>query len=172
MKSDKRKMPSENVIIKGIENFLKELRITDEDFKTKVGGVRRAHWKITDGILKKWRETKGFGMAVVPFIPRGSTYGIDVLGKESDRGKILMSVEVDTGHLPYGSWLKLLDIRSENKIWIYLTSWEEGRAQQNFETAINEIEGLIDTRKEDKAVLGNFVVFLKTPNILRKVPIS
>ena len=163
------KKPREPIgIIEGIEDFLRRVELTEEDFRGRIGGTKGAHRKITERTLIKWRETRGFGLAKMPFAPRGGTYGIDVVGRDYERGKILMSVEVDTWHRPYGSWMKLLDIRSDNKIWIYVTNHPEQKAKANFEESIGEIKGLISAREEDKSTLGNFVAFLKTPATFKK----
>jgi len=122
-----------------MEELLKGLELREDDFRGRIGGTNRAHRKITEEALIKWRETHGFGLAKIPFAPRGGTYGIDVIGRDSERGKILMSVEVDTGHLPYSSWMKLLGIRSNNKIWIYATYHPEQKAKANFDVSVGEI---------------------------------
>ena len=101
-------------------------------------------------------------MAKAAFTPKGGTYGIDVVGRDWERGKILLAIEVDTWFRPYGSWMKLSDIRSEDKVWIYLTN--DKKAQENFEDAIKEIRALLKARGEDKTTFGNFAVFLKTPD--------
>jgi len=172
MKTDKEKTIPKNAAIKAIENFLTELKLTVEDFRGRVGATRGAHRKVTEGILENWRRTEGFGLAKIPFAPRGGTYGIDVIGRDYERGKILMSVEVDTWHRPYGSWMKLLDIRSDNKFWIYVTSRPEQKARDNFKESIGEIRALIGARKDQKPTLGNFVAFLKTPSVLEKETIN
>jgi hypothetical protein len=155
-------------IIDGIEDFLKKLELTAEDFRGKVGGITGAHRKVTEGILKRWRETDGFGIAKIAYTPRGRTYGIDVIGRDYERGKILMSVEVDTWHRPIGSWMKLLDIRSENKVWIYVTKQPKEKAEENFRESIEEIKALISARKEESHTMGNFVAFLKTPELFKR----
>lgn len=70
-------------------------------------------------------------------------------------------MEVDTWFKAYGSWIKLADICSVNKIWVYLTN--DKKAQENFEEAVSEINALLKARNEDKATFGNFVAFMKTP---------
>jgi len=168
MKTDKKKIMQKDAAIKGIESFLTEMKLTEEEFKARIRGTKGAHRKITEGILENWRRTEGFGLAKIPFAPRGGTYGIDVIGRDYERGKILMSVEVDTWHLPYASWMKLLDIRSDNKFWIYVTNYPEQKARGNFKESIGEINALISSRKEEKSTLGNFVAFLKTSSVLEK----
>lgn len=151
-----------SVILKGIKDALEKLKITDADFRGKVGTVKRAHKKVTDEILRIWRDTGGFDKAKAAFTPKGGTYGIDILGRDWERGRILLAVEVDTWFRAYGSWMKLADVRSENKVWIYLTN--DRKAKENFEEAITEINALLKARGEDKATFGNFVTFMKTPS--------
>jgi hypothetical protein len=163
-------MLKENDILRNIKKLLEKLSIREKDFKEKVGTVKQAHKKVTDEILKAWRESNGFGKARAAFTPKGGTYGIDIVGRDWERGKILLAVEVDTWFRPYHSWMKLSDIRSENKIWIYLTN--DKKAQYNFNEAINEIKALLNSRGEDKTTFGNFVAFLKTPNDFQVINIQ
>lgn len=160
----------ENSVLTGIKELLEKLEINEEDFKGKSGAVKKAHKKVTDAILTAWRETNGWGTAKAAFTPKGGTYGIDVIGRDWERGRIVLAVEVDTWFRAYGSWMKLADIRAANKIWVYLTN--DKRAQENFEEAISEINALLKARSEDKATFGNFVAFMKTPHELQMKEIS
>ena len=159
--------PEANKIINGVTKLLEKLKIKEGDFKEKLRGKYIAHERIIDELTEKWRATNGFGEAIIAYSPKGGTYGIDFLGREFERGRILLAVEVDSWFRTVGSWMKLSDIRSKNKIWIYITDWEEDKARQNFGEAINEIKALLRSRKEDKVDFGNFVAFMKTPDVFQ-----
>lgn len=146
-------------ITKGILEALEELEIKIEDFKVKIRGKYAAHEKIIDEIRTKWRETDGFGKAKAAFSPRGGTYGLDFLGRDFERGRILLAVEVDTWWMTIGSWQKLADIRAENKVWVYVPRDE--KAKQLFDDAIVEITDLLRSRGEKKQNFGNFCLFMK-----------
>lgn len=154
----------------GIKELIEKLEINEEDFKVKIGTVKKAHKKVVDAISTAWHETNGWGLAKVAFAPKGGTYGIDFVGREWEQGKISLAVEVDTWFRPYRSWMKLTDIRSINKIWVYLTN--DKRARENFEEAISEINALLKARGEDKATLGNFIAIMKTPREFQVKEIS
>lgn len=158
-------LSEQDVILWKIKELLERLNLQEGDFKGKIGTVKRAHKKVTDEVLKAWRETNGFGKAKAAFTPKGGTYGIDIVGRDWERGKILLAMEVDTGFRPYSSWMKLLDIRSENKVWVYLTN--DKKADDNFVDAIGEINALLKSRGEDKAMMGDFIAFMKTPSYVK-----
>ena len=61
------------------------------------------------------------------------------------------------------SWLKLLDVRSEGKIWIYTPSRCE-RGEERFRKAIEELRGLIKARGETADLAGRFAAVLKMPD--------
>ncbi|MBS7610454.1 hypothetical protein KEJ36_05345 [Candidatus Bathyarchaeota archaeon] len=74
--------PGSSTILDAVRDIVQKLEVKNEDFTAKVGTVKRAHRNIVDGILGAWRENNGFGMARAAFIPKGSMYGIDILGRD------------------------------------------------------------------------------------------
>jgi len=150
-----------NDIINGVRSLLKELKIKPEDFKEKIRGKYAPHENIIEAFRNKWIETNGFGRARAPFTPRGGTYGIDFLGRDFERGRIVLAMEVDSWFTTIGSWQKLADIRAPYKIWIYLARDE--KARQNFGEAIKEIKIFLKSRDEKIEDFGKFIAFMKGP---------
>ncbi|MEM3693678.1 MAG: hypothetical protein QXI39_06635 [Candidatus Bathyarchaeia archaeon] len=148
-------------VLSGVRGLLKELEIETEDFHKKIRGKYAAHEKVIEALRKKWLETRGFGRAKAPYVPPGGTYGIDFLGRDFERGRIILAVEVDSWPKAIVSWQKLADIRAPYKIWIYLARDE--RAQLDFKFAIYEIINFLRSRDERRDEFGNLVVFMKGP---------
>ncbi len=122
-----------------------------------------AHKKVVDKIKEKWRKSDGFDIGTKPdFDP--VTLGVDFIGREYQDGRILLAVEVDTWRKPRRSWLKLADLRAENKVWIHIT--DSKAAKVDFSDAINNLKDLLRVRQEDEKCFGNFIAILKTPEDL------
>jgi len=134
-----------------IENILKGIKITDKDFK-RTGATSSIHSRILDAIQDEWNRTK------TPVIDERA-FQIDFVGRTFARhGKVELAIEVDTWFKPTGNWVKLLDINSPNKIWIYVCK-EKDKAQKYFKEAIKRFRKLADLRKEDKT--SNVTLFMK-----------
>jgi hypothetical protein len=153
-------------VISGIRELLKELKIKPEDFHEKIRGKYAAHEKVIEFLRKRWLGTNGFGKARAPYAPPGGTYGIDFLGRDFERGRIIVATEVDSWFRTIGSWQKLADIRASYKIWIYLARDE--KSQRNFGDAIDEIKTFLASRDEKKEDFGAFVVLMKGPKNIFK----
>ena len=83
-------------VISSVRNFLKRLKIDPKDFERKIRGKYAAHEKIIEALRNEWLKTEGFGLARASYTPPGGTYGIDFLGREFERGKIIIAVEIDS----------------------------------------------------------------------------
>jgi hypothetical protein len=136
-----------------IINKIKDIVLESEDFKKKgisKKSVSLAHEKITD-MLEELME----------YDPWSKRYGIDFINREERAyGKIRLAVEVDSWWRPHGSWMKLADIRAENKLWIYITNSPE--ADRFFENGLKELSRFLKSRKESKETFGNFIAIMKT----------
>jgi hypothetical protein len=134
-----------------IEKILKNIEITDEDFKRK-GATSEIHSRILDAIDDDWNKSR---------TPRFEerAFQIDFVGRSFARhGKIELAVEVDTWFKPTGNWVKLLDINSVDKIWIYVCK-EKDKARKYFEDAIKQFRRLATLRNEGKT--NNVTIFMK-----------
>jgi len=142
--------------------LVKRLEVSREDYEPP--GKHGEKAPIHDKILKYIRD--GFEEH---YTPKLGDYGIDLVIREAyPSGRIILAVEVDTWWKPFRSWLKLLDIRSENKIWVYAPSrWDYGRAEERFERAVDELEDLVKRRRETPAEAGRLVAVLKMPDKTR-----
>ena len=150
-------------MISNVHDLLKELSLTSDDFTTKIKGMSAAHEKVINCLRDAWINSCGFGKAKVAYSPPGGTLGIDFLGRDFERGKILIAVEVDLGWMAVGSWQKLADIRALYKIWVYVA---RNGGQPWFERGVQELKAFLKSRGETKEDFGNFVAFLKSPSIL------
>ena len=145
-----------------IINEIKTVVLEDEDFKKK--GVTKksvllAHEKITDMLE-----------GLMEYDPWSKRYGIDFINrKERAYGKIRLAVEVDSWWRPHGSWMKLADIRAENKLWIYITNSPE--ADRFFENSLKELDKFLKSRKESKETFGNFIAVMKTLKDFKEVDV-
>lgn len=148
-------------VINGVRGVLKGIKIEPQDFHEKIRGKYAAHERVIEVLRKRWLETNGFGKARAPYAPPGGTYGIDFLGRDFERGRIIVAVEVDSWFRTIGSWQKLADIRASYKIWIYLARDE--KSQRNFGDAIDEIKTFLASRDERREDFGAFVAFMKGP---------
>jgi len=155
-----------NEVIDGVRSLLKELKINPEDFKEKIRGKYAPHENIIEAFRNRWIETNGFGKARAPFTPRGRTYGIDFLGRDFERGRVVLAMEVDSWFMTIGSWQKLADIRAPYKIWIYLARDE--KLQRNFREVIKDIKTFLKSRDEKKEDFGRFMAFMKGPKDIFK----
>jgi len=134
-----------------IENILETINFTDEDFKRK-GATSEIHSRILEAIDDEWNRTS---------IPRFEerAFQIDFVGRTFARhGKMVLAIEVDTYFKPTGNWVKLLDINSENKIWIYVSK-ERDRANSDFESAVKQFRKLAKLRNEDEN--NQVIIFMK-----------
>ena len=148
-------------IIDGVRSLLKEIKIKPEDFKEKIRGKYAPHENIIEAFRNKWIETDGFGKARAPYTPPGGNYGLDFLGRDFERGRIVLAMEVDSWFRTIGSWQKLADIRAPYKIWIYLARDE--KAKKNFGNSVDEIKTFLKSRDEKIEDFGNFIAFMKGP---------
>lgn len=143
-----------------ILDVIKRVSITDEDLEKK-GEINKtvtmAHEKITNALIGS-----------TEFDPWSKRYGIDFISrKRLAYGQMRLAVEVDTWWKPHGSWIKLADVRSENKVWVYITKDEN--AEKNFERGLKEIQRFLNSRNEKEETFGNFVAIMKTPTKFKKI---
>ena len=134
-----------------IENVLKSIEITDEDFRRK-RATSEIHSRILEATDDEWNRSR---------TPRFEerAFQIDFVGRTFPRhGKIELAIEVDTYYKPTGNWVKLLDINSDNKIWIYVCR-EKDKASKYFEDGTKQFRRLAMLRKEDKT--NNVTLFMK-----------
>lgn len=135
-----------------IQEILENIEISEEFFRRR--GSSDIHSKILEELENTWNESR----------PRleERAFQIDFVGRTFARhGKIELAVEVDTWFTPTGNWVKLLDINSSNKIWIYVCR-EKDRANEFLERALKEFRKLADMRRETKE--NNVTIFMKTVN--------
>ena len=83
-------------------------------------------------------------------------------------GEIDTFKSLNTPDKPLHNLTRLLDIRSENKVWIYVSN-DEARERAKFDGAIEKLGSLIKERGENKATIGNFIAFMKTPRSILKM---
>jgi len=143
---------SKTETIDEIVNLIKNLILKNEDRKE-----TSLHSMIINEVGKKWSKDKGL------YTEKFSDYGIDFVGRQKNYGKITLTMEVDQGHRAQRSWNKLADIRSENKMWVYVTEKPTTQAERFFRTALNDIRRFVEFRGEDASSFGKFVAILKTP---------
>jgi len=152
---------NENGIIDEIEKLLKDLDL-GTSYELKSVEKDSAHSKVIDAFIQFW-NTK------YEYFERYGQQDVDFMGKDGrPEGHIILAMEVDaraSGGLK--NCVKLANIRSENKIWIHISS--SGDAKENFDKSLVDIRRLLTIRKETKETFGNFVAFLKTPEDLQKV---
>ena len=143
-----------------IENVLKNIKITEADFKRK-GATSEIHDRVLEGIEDEWNKSRS-----PSFEERA--FQIDFVGRTFPRhGKVELAIEVDTWWKPTGNWVKLLDITARKKVWIYLGK-EKEKAQKHFENAIKNFRKLAKLRREDNT--NNVTIFMKVADekIVRK----
>jgi len=134
-----------------IEEILKNIEITEGDFKRK-GATSLIHSKILEAVDDEWNKYR------TPRIEERA-FQIDFVGRTIERyGRIELAIEVDTWFKPIGNWVKLLDINSESKIWIYVCR-EKEKAEKYFEDAIKRFRKLSNLRNEEK--INNVTLFMK-----------
>ena len=134
-----------------IENILKNIKITEDDFRRK-GATSTIHSKILEDIQDEWNKCKE------PVFEERA-FQIDFVGRSFARqGKIELAIEVDTWFKPIGNWVKLLDINAPNKVWIYVCR-EKDKAESNLQIALREFRKLAKLRCEDKT--NNVTIFMK-----------
>jgi len=152
-------------VLKGVIEVVQEIKLKEKDFKEKEvtpgkkTGFVRAHAIVVDAIKDAWDDTDGFGIGVTYEFER-LTHGIDFVGRDQS-GKIAVAIEVDRWRRPTRSWIKLADVRSENKAWIFIT--DSKVAKKEFQGAIRQVRRLFKTRHEDITTFGKFIAVLKTP---------
>ena len=96
-------------------------------------------------------------------------YGIDYIKREDrdpEYGRIELAVEVDRWRGAFGSWKKLLDIRADNRVWIFIP--DEDR-EDDFKWAVDKLRELIRSRGDDKELTGSFIAVFKRPTKFKVV---
>jgi len=152
----------ERNVIDEISELIKQLKISEEDFNGRTGGTRPVHAMIINEIREYWITNLGI------YISSPTMYDIDFVGREKGEvGRIILASEIDLGSRRQRSWLKLADIRSENKIWIYITKHPVKRAEYRFKGALELIQELLKFREEDTSTFGRFAAIMKTPEIFQ-----
>jgi len=139
-----------------IADFVKNLSLEPEVFKGHAEATP-VHSIIINEIGRKWNKDRGL------YTEKFSQYGIDFVGREKNFGKIILATEVDRGHSAQRSWNKLADIRSENKLWVYVTDKPDAQAERLFKSLLNNIRRFLEFRGEDVSSFGKFAAILKTP---------
>lgn len=157
-------MNKSSQLIDTLKAVLENTVVSDEDFEGPAGGAggKEAHKKIVNAIKLWWLKTH-------PFV-EGNTLGLDFLGRVSAGGEILLAVEVDTTKQPMLSWMKLADIRADNKIWIYLPKPKSKKPNDEFKLAVKIYGSYLKDRfkgSKVKKICGQFIAFLKTPKIFK-----
>lgn len=137
--------------------FLKDLKVDEKEFvSVKKGKKPVIHDKILKAIKDEVEPTR--------FRMKLGEYGIDYVKREErdhTYGRIQLAVEVDRWAGARVSWLKLLDIRANNNIWIYVPDYEE--ATEDFKWAVNKIRELAKSRGDNETTVGRFVAVMKRP---------
>jgi len=140
-----------------IEIILKNVKITEEDFKRR-GATSAIHSRILDDIREIWERYKG-----PAFEERA--FQIDFVGRGFPRyGKIELAIEVDTWFKPSGNWVKLLDINATDKFWIYICR-EKDKSEKNLQIALKEFRRLAKARAESKS--NNIMIFMKVSDKIK-----
>lgn len=146
-------------ILADLVDFLKQLEVQKGDFAGKAKGAegKKAHQKAVEGLGEKAKI-----FLEHPLLGYGA-HDIDVvLRRRGWWDKVLFAAEVDTGHLPHGNWVKLVDIRADNKMWVYLTDHPQAQATELFQEGVKQIREMLKYRDEDKLSFGKFVLVLKS----------
>lgn len=134
-----------------VEKILEGIKITESDFKRK-GASSEIHARILEAVQDEWNKCRN------PVFEERA-FQIDFVGRTFSRhGKVELAIEVDTWWKPTGNWVKLLDINSANKIWIYVCR-EKDKASKQFESAVKNFRKLAKLRGEDNA--NNVTLFMK-----------
>jgi len=134
-----------------VENILKSIEITEEDFK-RSRATSLIHKKVLDAVGNEWNISREPVMEEIGF-------QMDFVGRVFPRhGKIELAMEVDIWNKPLRNWVKLLDINATTKIWIYLCR-EKNRAIDRIQEARKEFRKLALLRREDKT--NEVVIFMK-----------
>ncbi len=147
--------------------FLKQLEFPTGPLRSKAWGAKLGivHQKIRESLAKKASTFVDY-----PVLKYGQ-HDIDVLIRRRAGGdKILLAAEVDTGHLPYGNWVKLMDIRADNKMWIYITHYPQ--VKELLKESNEKFQEILRWRNEDSSSLGKFVLVLKSPGAFEVVDAS
>lgn len=143
-------------ILDEIVNLIKTMKVKEKEFKP-LGIGKRApiHDRILMAIKKKLESR---------YTEKLTEYGIDYVKREArdpKYGRIELEVEVDRLPWSYRSWKKLIDIRSDNNVWILVP--DEKRVE-DFEWAVDQIREIISSRGEDETTIGRFIAILKRPD--------
>lgn len=88
-------------------------------------------------------------------------YDIDYIKREDrdpEYGRIGLAVEVDRWRSAFRSWKKLLDIRADNRVWIFIPD-EDG--EDDFKWAVDKLRELVRSRGDDKELTGSFIAVFK-----------
>jgi len=134
-----------------IEEILGRIQVSEDYFKRK-GATSEIHNRVVEAIRNEWTKRRR------PSIEERA-FKIDFVGRTFDRyGKVELAVEVDTWWKRYGSWVKLLDINAEKKIWIYICKDME-KSEDYFVRALSSFRELAELRKED--ITNNVTIFMK-----------
>jgi hypothetical protein len=124
---------SKEDIMSEVEDLLKKLDLEKSAYTKKSVDPKSAHTKTIEAFNDFW-------LSKHPYREQYSIQDIDFLGKERiPEGRILLAMEVDAGWFrATESCVRLANIRSENKIWVYITS--EEKAKENFKLALKDIK--------------------------------
>lgn len=134
-----------------IEKILENVKIVESDFKRR-GASSEIHTRILESVMDEWNKCRN------PVFEERA-FQMDFVGRTFSRhGKIELAIEVDTWWKPIGNWVKLLDINSANKIWIYICR-EKEKALKQFEGSIKNFRKLAKLRGENDA--NNVTLFMK-----------
>ena len=134
-----------------VEKILEGTKITESDFKRK-GASSEIHARILEAVQDEWNRCRN------PVFEERA-FQIDFVGRTFSRhGKVELAIEVDTWWKPTGNWVKLMDINSTNKVWIYVCR-EKDKASKQFESAVKNFRKLAKLRGEDSA--NNVTLFMK-----------
>lgn len=141
--------------------LLKTMETKPEDYKPRERGRMPP---IHDEILKRIKEN-----LESRFRKTFAEYGIDYVKREDrdpEYGRIELAVEVDRWRSAFGSWKKLLDVRADNRIWVFIPDDDR---EDDFQWSLGKIKELIESRGDDKTISGSFIAVFKRPTHFKAV---
>lgn len=153
LKQTKRAKATE--MLNKVIELLKTMETEQEDYKPRKKGRMPP---IHDEILKRIKEN-----LESRFRRTFAEYGIDYVKREDrdpEHGRVELAVEVDRWRGAFGSWKKLLDIRANNRIWVFIPDDDR---EDDFQWSLGKLKELIESRGDDKAISGPFVAVFKRP---------
>lgn len=154
-------------ILDTLVGFLKQLELPPWPLRPKAQGSKggEAHQKVISALTEK-----ASSFLEKPHT-RGGAHGIDIVLRQRGRwDSILLTAEVDRRNITYGSWDKLLNIRAENKMWIYIAYTK--KAKERFRESTAKFREYSVWRNEDSSSLGKFVLVLKSPEAFEVIDAS